>query len=101
MVEHITYTPSAEEPYSQDIFNMSRASDEYAKAFKAKHAVQDYIFTDGTAVDSIERRFAEDLDAADEVVVYANYLGAHVASIFLPLLGSIRLTGRYRLRKML
>lgn len=50
---------------------MSRASDEYAKAFKAKHAVQDYIFTDGTAVDSIERRFAEDLDAADEVVVYA------------------------------
>ena len=71
VVEHITYTPSAEEPYSQDIFNMSRASDEYAKAFKAKHAVQDYIFTDGTAVDSIERRFAEDLDAADEVVVYA------------------------------
>ena len=71
MVEHITYTPSAEEPYSQDIFNMSRASDEYAKAFKAKHAIQDYIFTDGTATDSIERRFAEDLDSADEVVVYA------------------------------
>lgn len=23
VVEHITYTPSAEEPYSQDIFNMS------------------------------------------------------------------------------
>jgi type III restriction enzyme len=71
VVEHITYTPSAEEPYSQDIFNMSRASDEYAKAFKAKHAIQDYIFTDGTAIDSIERRFAEDLDSADEVVVYA------------------------------
>lgn len=71
VVEHITYTPSAEEPYSQDIFNMSRASDEYAKAFKAKHAIQDYIFTDGTATNSIERRFAEDLDSADEVVVYA------------------------------
>jgi len=71
VVEHITYTPSAEEPYSQDIFNMSRASDEYVKAFKAKHAIQDYIFTDGTATDSIERRFAEDLDSADEVVVYA------------------------------
>lgn len=71
VVEHITYTPSAEEPYSQDIFNMSRASDEYAKAFKARHAIQDYVFTDGTATDSIERRFAEDLDAADEVVVYA------------------------------
>ena len=71
VVEHITYTPSAEEPYSQDIFNMSRASDEYAKAFKAKHAIQDYIFTDGTAANSVERQFAEDLDAADEVIVYA------------------------------
>lgn len=71
VVEHITYAPSAEEPYSQDIFNMSRASDEYAKAFKAKHAIQDYVFTDGSAADSIERRFAEDLDVADEVIVYA------------------------------
>lgn len=71
VVEHITYVPSAEEPYTQDIFNMSRASDEYAKAFKAKHAIQDYVFTDGTASDSIERWFAEDLDAADEVIVYA------------------------------
>jgi type III restriction enzyme len=71
IVEHITYAPSAEEPYSQDIFNMSRASDEYAKAFKAKHAIQDYVFTDGSAANSVERRFAEDLDVADEVVVYA------------------------------
>ncbi|MBN2285489.1 MAG: DEAD/DEAH box helicase family protein [Tissierellales bacterium] len=71
VVEHITYMPSAEEPYSQDIFNMSRSSDEYAKAYKAKHAIQDFVFTDGTATDSVERRFAEELDTADEVVVYA------------------------------
>ena len=71
VVEHITYTPSAEEPYSQDIFNMSRASDEYARSFKAKHAIQDYVFTDGTAVNSVERKFAEELDTADEVIVYA------------------------------
>ncbi len=71
VVEHITYIPSAEEPYKQDIFNMSRTSDEYAKAFKAKHAIQDYVFTDGSAANSIERKFAEDLDVADEVVVYA------------------------------
>ncbi|MDR1385079.1 MAG: hypothetical protein LBJ67_14695, partial [Planctomycetaceae bacterium] len=58
MVEHITYTPSAEEPYSQDIFNISRNSDEYAKAFKAKRAIQDYVFTDG----GVERQFVEDLD---------------------------------------
>ena len=67
VVEHITYTPSAEEPYSQDIFNMSRTSDEFAKAFKVKHAVQDYVFPESNT----ERRFAEDLDAADEVIVYA------------------------------
>ena len=71
VVEHITYAPSAEEPYSQNIFNLKRASDEYAKAFKAKHAIQDYVFTDGTTANSVERRFAEDLDAADEVIVYA------------------------------
>lgn len=71
VVEHISYVPSAEEPYTKEIFNMSRSSDEYAKAFKAKHAIQDYVFTDGTAADSVERKFAEDLDTADEVVVYA------------------------------
>jgi type III restriction enzyme len=71
VVEHITYAPSAEEPYTQDIFNMSRSSEEYSKAFRAKHAIQDYIFTDGSATNSVERRFAEDLDVADEVIVYA------------------------------
>ena len=29
------------------------------------------MFTDGSADKSIERKFAEDLDAADEVCVYA------------------------------
>ena len=71
VVEHITYAPSAEEPYTQDIFNMSRATDEYSKAFNAKHAIQDYVFTDGMATNSVERRFAEELDTADEVIVYA------------------------------
>ena len=71
VVERITYAPSAKEPYTQDIFNMSRASDEYKKAFKAKHAIQDYVFMEGTAEKSVERHFAEDLDVADEVIVYA------------------------------
>lgn len=50
---------------------MSRASNEYARAFKARHAIQDYVFTDGTAAESVERRFVKDLDVAEEVVVYA------------------------------
>ena len=37
--------------------------------FLAKKAVQDDVFTDGTADKSIERKFAEDLDAPDEVCV--------------------------------
>ncbi|MDR1351311.1 MAG: DEAD/DEAH box helicase family protein [Zoogloeaceae bacterium] len=71
VVEHISYQPSAEEPYTQDIFNMSKSSQEYAKAFQAKKAIQGYVFTDGTAADSIERKFAASVDTADEVVVYA------------------------------
>ena len=73
VVEHIAYSPSAQEPYSQEIFNMSRSSDEYCKAFEAKHAIQDYVFTDGLAQDqdSVERRFVKDLDIAKEVIVYA------------------------------
>ncbi len=43
----------------------------FDRVFLAKKAVQDYVFTDGTADKSIERKFAEDLDAADEVCVYA------------------------------
>ena len=34
-------------------------------------AIQDYVFTDGYAEKSVERRFAEALDAAEEVCVYA------------------------------
>jgi type III restriction enzyme len=71
IVEHISYQPSAEEPYAQEIFNMSKSSQEYSKAFQAKKAIQDYVFTDGTAKDSIERKFAKDVEAADAVVVYA------------------------------
>jgi type III restriction enzyme len=71
VVEHISYQPSAEEPYTQNIFNMSKSSQEYAKAFQAKKAIQDYVFTDGVVVDSNERKFAESVDTADEVVVYA------------------------------
>lgn len=36
IVEHISYRPSAEEPYTQNIFNMSKSSQEYAKAYHAK-----------------------------------------------------------------
>lgn len=41
-----------------------------AKAYAAKKNVQGCVFADGTAEKSIERKFAEDMDLDDKVVVY-------------------------------
>ncbi len=71
IVEHITYTESSEEPYDSTIFTAQKNSQGIDKAFAAKKAVQDYVFTDGTAEESVERRFVRELDKADEVCVYA------------------------------
>lgn len=71
IVDHITYTESAEEPYDNSIFTASKGALDYEAAFRATKAVQDYVFTDGTAEQSVERRFVKDLDSASEVCVYA------------------------------
>ena len=71
IVEHITYTESSEEPYDSTIFTAEKNSQSFDKAFAAEKAVQDYVFTDGTAEQSVERKFVQELDKADEVCVYA------------------------------
>lgn len=71
IVEHISYTESSEKPYESTIFTAEKNSQSFDKAFVAKKAIQDYVSTDGTAEQSVERRFAQDLDKADEVCVYA------------------------------
>ena len=70
IVEHISYD-TIEGEYDSSIFTAEKATQSFDKAFLAKKAIQDYVFTDGSADKSIERRFAEDLDAAEEVCVYA------------------------------
>lgn len=70
IVEHISYN-ELEEKYDSTIFTANKTSQSYEKAFRAQKAIQDYIFTDGVAEDSVEKRFAKDLDLADEVCVYA------------------------------
>ena len=70
IVEHISYD-TIEGEYDSAIFTAEKAAQSFDKAFLAKKAIQDYVFTDGSADKSIERKFAEDLDAADEVCVYA------------------------------
>ncbi|MDR2090717.1 MAG: DEAD/DEAH box helicase family protein [Clostridiales bacterium] len=69
-VEHITYTQT-DGTYEADIFSAEKQRSEFEKAFKADKHIQDYVFTDGTAEKSVERRFAEALDTAAEVCVYA------------------------------
>lgn len=70
IVEHISYD-TIEGEYDSTIFTAEKNTQSFDKAFLAKKAIQDYVFTDGSAEQSVERRFAQDLDRADEVCVYA------------------------------
>ncbi len=70
IVEQITYN-TIDGEYESSIFTAQKHSQGIHKAFKAERHIQDYVFTDGTAEKSIERKFAEALDIADEVCVYA------------------------------
>ena len=71
IVEQISYNET-EGCYDSAIFTAEKNT-EFSRAYPAKKSIQDYVFTDGYAKDgkSIERRFAEDLDLAEEVCVYA------------------------------
>ncbi len=70
IVEHISYNEIDGE-YDSAIFTAEKSTQTIDKAFKGAKSIQDYVFTDGSAEKSVERRFAEDLDAAEEVCVYA------------------------------
>ena len=70
IVEHVSYN-QIEGEYEASIFTEEKSRESFAKAFKADKHIQDYVFTDGYAEKSVERRFAEALDAAEEVCVYA------------------------------
>lgn len=71
IVEHISYNKTDEDPFDSEIFVQEKNSEDFRKAYNARKCIQDYVFTDGIADRSVERRFAEDLDNSDEVVVYA------------------------------
>lgn len=70
IVEHIYYD-RIEGEYDSTIFTAEKHSQSIDKAFRADKHIQDYVFTDGTAEQSVERRFVQDLDGAKEVCVYA------------------------------
>ena len=69
IVDHITYN-QVDGEYESAIFTQEKHAS-MDKAFKADKSILDYIFTDGTAEKSTERKFVEKLDISDEVAVYA------------------------------
>ena len=69
IVDHISYD-QLEGKYESDIFTAEKHTT-IDKVFKAEKHIQPYVFTDGNADKSVERKFAEDLDGAAEVCVYA------------------------------
>ena len=66
IVEHISYNQT-EQTYDTDIFTQEKSRQTVDKAYSAQKHILDYVFTDSQG----ERKFAEDLDAANEVCVYA------------------------------
>ena len=65
VVEHISYH-EIDDTYDEAIFT-ERMPDNASKAYEAKKSIQRFVFPDSDG----ERKFAEDMDAAAEVVVYA------------------------------
>lgn len=66
IVEHIEYD-KIDQTYDSEIFAQEKHSQKIDKAYSSKKSVMDYVFADSDG----EKKFAEDLDAATEVCVYA------------------------------
>ena len=66
IVEYIRYNRT-EQTYDTDIFTQEESRQTVDKAYPAKKHILDYVFTDSQG----ERKFAEDMDSAAEVCVYA------------------------------
>ena len=66
IVEHISYNRT-ENQYDSDIFTKEKSRQTIDKAYPAQKHILDYVFPDSQS----ERTFAEDLDKAEEVCVYA------------------------------
>ena len=66
IVEHISYNRT-ENQYDSDIFTKVKSRQTIDKAYEAQKHILDYVFPDSQG----ERAFAEDLDNAEEVCVYA------------------------------
>ena len=69
IVKSIKYSMT-EGTYDSEIFTETKHTD-FKKAFLSSKHITDYVFTDGIADESNEKKFAAELEAAKEVCVYA------------------------------
>lgn len=69
IVERISYN-QVDGEYTSDIFTQEKHTT-MDKAYEGKKSIVDYVFTDGSSKNSVERQFVRQLDASKEVVVYA------------------------------
>ncbi len=71
IVDHITYN-LIDGNFDSEIFAEAKGTMEYKLAYRAEKHIKDYVFVDGINKESsVEREFAQSLDNADEVCVYA------------------------------
>ena len=70
IVDHITYD-QIDGSYDSSIFTAEKHGKSLEEAFSATKAIQDYVYTDGVAEKSVERKFVEELDGSTEVSIYA------------------------------
>ena len=67
IIEHLAYDP-VEDKYDLDIFTAGQTKQDFSKAGeKLQRHIYDYVLTDS----NVERTFVKELDASNEVVVYA------------------------------
>mgnify|MGYP002619358934 CR=1 FL=1 len=69
IVDHISYN-EIEGSYDSAIFTEEKHTS-LDKAYEGKKSIVDWVFTDGTAKMSVERKFVTDLDTSADVAVYA------------------------------
>lgn len=70
IVDHIEYN-KLEDRYDSTIFTESKVECEPGKAYQGTKHIMDWVFTDGISDDNVEKRFAQAMDEANEVDVYA------------------------------
>lgn len=70
LLKHIHYE-ELEDRYSDSIFVEEHHRIDASKAILASKSVTDYVFTDGSAQDSIEKTFVYALEASENIEVYA------------------------------